>query len=121
MGGGTGLKALVLLSGGLDSTTVLSHALSKGYGVTCLSFDYGQRHSIELESSKKIAERMGVERTVFSLNLRQFGGSSLTSDVCFTSHMKTNSQQPISFRTTANAEGFMDMIMPLTSRYRGNL
>ena len=81
MGGGTGLKALVLLSGGLDSTTVLSHALSKGYNVTCLSFDYGQRHSIELESSRRIAEMMGVGRTVFSLDLRQFGGSSLTSDM----------------------------------------
>ena len=81
MGGGLKLKALVLLSGGLDSTTVLSHALSKGYEVTCLSFDYGQRHSIELQSSRKIAEKMKVERKVFSLDLRQFGGSSLTSDI----------------------------------------
>ncbi|MHB1507106.1 MAG: 7-cyano-7-deazaguanine synthase QueC [Cuniculiplasma sp.] len=81
MGGGLKLKALVLLSGGLDSTTVLSHALSKGYEVTCLSFDYGQRHSIELQSSRKIAEKMKVERKVFSLDLRQFGGSSLTSEV----------------------------------------
>jgi 7-cyano-7-deazaguanine synthase len=81
MGGGLKLKALVLLSGGLDSTTVLSHALSKGYEVTCLSFNYGQRHSIELESSRKIAEKMKVERKVFSLDLRQFGGSSLTSDI----------------------------------------
>ncbi len=81
MGGGLKLKTLVLLSGGLDSTTVLSHALSKGYEVTCLSFNYGQRHSIELESSRRIAEKMGVERKVFSLDLRQFGGSSLTSDI----------------------------------------
>ena len=81
MGGGLKLKALVLLSGGLDSTTVLSHALSQGYEVNCLSFDYGQRHSIELESSRKIAEKMKVERKVFSLDLRQFGGSSLTSDM----------------------------------------
>ena len=81
MGGGLKLKALVLLSGGLDSTTVLSHALSQGYDVTCLSFDYGQRHSIELESSRKITEKMKVERKVFSFDLRQFGGSSLTSDV----------------------------------------
>ena len=81
MGGGLKLKALVLLSGGLDSTTVLSHALSQGYDVTCLSLDYGQRHSIELESSRKIAEKMKVERKVFSLDLRQFGGSSLTSDI----------------------------------------
>lgn len=81
MGGGLKLKALVLLSGGLDSTTVLSHALSQGYEVSCLSFDYGQRHSIELESSRKIAEKMKVERKVFSLDLRQFGGSSLTSDM----------------------------------------
>ena len=81
MGGGLKLKTLVLLSGGLDSTTVLSHALSQGYDVTCLSLDYGQRHSIELESSRKIAEKMKVERKVFSLDLRQFGGSSLTSDI----------------------------------------
>ena len=81
MGGGIKLKALVLLSGGLDSTTVLSHALAQGFEVTCLSFDYGQRHSIELDSSDRIAKKMNVERIVFSLNLRQFGGSSLTSDI----------------------------------------
>lgn len=74
-------SALVLLSGGLDSTTVLAYALKKGYDVATLSFDYGQRHNIELLSSRSVADFYGVENTVFKIDLRQVGGSSLTSEM----------------------------------------
>ena len=75
------MRALVLMSGGLDSTTVLAYAVSQGYEVTGLSFDYGQRHRIELESSRRIAEYYGIRRNVFRVDLTQVGGSSLTGDI----------------------------------------
>ena len=75
------MRALVLMSGGLDSTTVLAYAVSQGYEVTGLSFDYGQRHRIELESSRRIAEYYGIRRNVFRVDLTQIGGSSLTGDI----------------------------------------
>lgn len=72
-------KAVVLLSGGLDSATALYLAKSKGFEVTALSFDYGQRHSIELELAKKIAKQADVEdHKIIGLKLSSWGGSSLT-------------------------------------------
>jgi len=72
-------KAVVLLSGGLDSTTVLAQAQADGYQVYALSFDYGQRHDSELDAAKKIAERAGVtEHKIIPMNLRTIGGSALT-------------------------------------------
>ncbi len=71
--------ALVLLSGGLDSTTTLAIAKSQGFSCHALTFDYGQRHNAELNAAKKIAQTMGVKsHTVFKLALDQFGGSALT-------------------------------------------
>ncbi len=75
------MKAVSLLSGGLDSSTVLSYAISKGYEVIALSFDYGQRHRKELESAKKIAEYYGVKHKIMKIDLRAIGGSALTDDV----------------------------------------
>jgi 7-cyano-7-deazaguanine synthase len=75
------VRAVVLLSGGIDSATVLAHALSRGYEVTTLSFDYGQRHSRELESAGKIAEHFGVKHVVVTVDLRAIGGSALTSQI----------------------------------------
>lgn len=73
-------KAVVLLSGGLDSTTVLAIARDQGYGCFALSFDYGQRHEVELEAARRVADAFAVERHVIaSIDLRQFGGSALTS------------------------------------------
>lgn len=69
-----------MLSGGLDSTTSLAYVKNLGYDVTALSFNYGQRHSIELQRGARIAQFYGVDRIVFNLDLRQTGGSSLTSD-----------------------------------------
>lgn len=75
-------KAVVLLSGGLDSTTALAVALSEGYSCYGLSFAYGQRHGIELAAAKKIAEKMGVVRhLVVRLDFAGIGASALTSSI----------------------------------------
>lgn len=72
-------KAVVLLSGGLDSTTALYLAKKDGHEVHAISFDYGQRHRRELESAKAVAQKVGVaSHNVVSLNLSAWGGSSLT-------------------------------------------
>tara|TARA_B100001564_G_C20658821_1_gene680559 strand:+ start:1077 stop:1751 length:675 start_codon:yes stop_codon:yes gene_type:complete len=71
-------KALVLFSGGLDSTTVLHHAISKGYICTALTIDYNQRHSYEIESSKKYLKKLNLKGNIFKIDLTQIGGSALT-------------------------------------------
>ncbi|MFD6334063.1 7-cyano-7-deazaguanine synthase QueC [Streptomyces niveus] len=74
--------AIVLLSGGLDSTTVLAIAKEQGYTPYALSFRYGQRHSVELEAAKRVVETQGAARHVIAdIDLRVFGGSALTSDI----------------------------------------
>jgi 7-cyano-7-deazaguanine synthase len=78
----TNRKAVCLLSGGLDSTTALAIAQSEGFDVYALSFRYGQRHKVELESAARVAAAMGVKQHVIvDIDLRQFGGSALTSDI----------------------------------------
>lgn len=75
-------KAVILLSGGLDSTTVLAIAKAQGYEVYALSFQYGQRHSVELEAAKRVAAQFGVkEHKIMQMDLRLFGGSALTDDI----------------------------------------
>lgn len=71
-------KALCLLSGGLDSATVLAYALSRGYECYVISFSYGQRHQKEMDSSSAIAKHFGVERIVANVNLTDIAKSSLT-------------------------------------------
>lgn len=79
--------AVILLSGGLDSTTVLAIAKSQGYDPYALSFRYGQRHAVELESAGRVAAAQGVQRHVIAdIDLRVFGGSSLTSDIAVPKH-----------------------------------
>jgi 7-cyano-7-deazaguanine synthase len=74
--------AVVLVSGGLDSATVLAIASAQGFAVHALSFDYGQRHAFELEAARRVCETSSVEQhVVFPLDLRPFGGSALTSDI----------------------------------------
>jgi 7-cyano-7-deazaguanine synthase len=76
------MKAVVLLSGGLDSATVLAIAKSEGRDCYALSIAYGQRHSIELEAARRVAAAIGVvEHDVHTLDLRVFGASALTSDI----------------------------------------
>jgi 7-cyano-7-deazaguanine synthase len=83
----TGRPAVVLLSGGLDSTTVLAIARSEGYVPYALSFRYGQRHSVELEAAGRVAEAQGVARHVVAdIDLRIFGGSALTDDIAVPRH-----------------------------------
>ncbi|HJQ25481.1 MAG TPA: 7-cyano-7-deazaguanine synthase QueC [Blastocatellia bacterium] len=75
-------KAVVLLSGGLDSTTALAIAHDEGYEVYAMSFRYGQRHSVELESARRVAAAMGVARhLVVDIDLRAIGGSALTDEI----------------------------------------
>ncbi len=75
-------RAVVLLSGGLDSTTTLAIAISQGFVPYALTFRYGQRHGIEIDAARKIAERFGVaQHVVTQIDLREFGGSALTSDI----------------------------------------
>lgn len=76
------MKAVILLSGGLDSATVLAIARNEGRECLALSIVYGQRHRVELEAAKRVAETIGVaEHVIHPLDLRVFGASALTSDI----------------------------------------
>lgn len=75
-------SAVVLVSGGLDSATVLAIAKNAGYDCHALSFDYGQRHKFELEAAKRVCRANGIKQhVIFPLDLRAFGGSALTADI----------------------------------------
>lgn len=75
-------KAVVLLSGGLDSATALAESVAAGFAPYALSFRYGQRHAHELDAARRVAERQGVaEHRIVDIDLRQFGGSALTSSI----------------------------------------
>ncbi|PYT05220.1 MAG: 7-cyano-7-deazaguanine synthase QueC [Acidobacteria bacterium] len=77
-----GKKAVILLSGGLDSSTALAVARSKTYALYAMSFRYGQRHSLEIESARRIAAAMGVEKhLIVDFDLRAIGGSALTDQL----------------------------------------
>ncbi len=73
-------KALILYSGGLDSTTVLHHALSKEYHCTALTIDYNQRHSYEVKSSQEYLAQENIDSLIFKIDLSQIGGSALTDN-----------------------------------------
>src|SRR5664279_2765708 len=73
------MRAVCLLSGGLDSSTCLAWAKSKGYDCYALSFDYGQRHRTELEAASRVAKALGAKQHItIPIDLRPFGGSALT-------------------------------------------
>ena len=75
-------KAVVLSSGGIDSTTAMAVAKDEGYEIYSLSFFYGQRHAFELEAAQKVAEAVGVAKhLVINIDLKRIGGSSLTDDI----------------------------------------
>ena len=79
--------AVVLLSGGLDSATVLAIAIAEGYRPYALSFRYGQRHEVEIAAARKVAASMNVvAHVVLDIDLRAFGGSALTSDMAVPHH-----------------------------------
>jgi 7-cyano-7-deazaguanine synthase len=75
-------KAVVLSSGGIDSTTVMAMAKHHGFDIHSLSFFYGQRHAVELEAARKVADLLGAaEHLVINIDLNKIGGSSLTDDM----------------------------------------
>ena len=77
-----GPRAVVLLSGGLDSTTTLATARAEGFDCYALTVDYGQRHQVELEAARRVAQALGArEHAVLQVDLRRFGGSALTADL----------------------------------------
>ena len=74
--------AVVLLSGGIDSSTTLAIAIANGYETYALSFDYGQRHNLELEAARRVAKSLGVKvHQILKIDMHLFGGSALTADV----------------------------------------
>jgi 7-cyano-7-deazaguanine synthase len=79
--------AVVLVSGGLDSATALAIAKAEGYRAYALSFDYGQRHRVEIAAARRVAGSLGAtDHVVLSIDLRAFGGSALTSDIAVPHH-----------------------------------
>jgi 7-cyano-7-deazaguanine synthase len=98
--------AVVLLSGGLDSATVLAIARSEGYAPAALSFRYGQRHAIELAAARRVAQSQGVARhVVIDIDLRIFGGSALTADIAVPKRASTDeitSDIPITYVPARN-------------------
>jgi len=75
-------RAVILLSGGLDSATTLAIAQSEGFDCYALSFRYGQRHAAELDAARRVAKSLGAAKhVILDIDLRQFGGSALTSDI----------------------------------------
>jgi 7-cyano-7-deazaguanine synthase len=79
-------KAVLLLSGGLDSATAMAMALNEGYEVYAVSFRYGQRHSIELDCAVEQAKAGAMEHKIVDIDLSSFGGSALTSDIDVPKH-----------------------------------
>jgi 7-cyano-7-deazaguanine synthase len=87
-------RAICLISGGLDSATCLAIARSEGYECYCLSFDYGQRHRIELEAARQVAKQLGAkEHRIATIDLRVFGGSALTDDIAVPKDRAENEMQ----------------------------
>jgi 7-cyano-7-deazaguanine synthase len=75
-------RAVLLLSGGLDSTTMLASAVADGYDVHAMTFRYGQRHATEIEAARRVARHYGVaDHVIVDIDLRTFGGSALTADI----------------------------------------
>src|SRR5205823_8949708 len=80
-------RAIALLSGGVDSTTTAAIALSQGFVVYGLTFDYGQRHRLEIERARAVAKAMALaDHVIIPVNLRVFGGSALTSEIAVPKH-----------------------------------
>lgn len=100
-------KAVVLLSGGLDSTTVLAVAKDQGFEPYAISFRYGQRHAVELESARRVASAAGAEgHVICDIDLRVFGGSALTADLDVPKHASadelSDSEIPITYVPARN-------------------
>lgn len=95
-------NAVILFSGGLDSTTCLAFAKSKGFNCYAISFNYGQRHSAELNAAKRIAAHFGVKHIVVDLPISQFGGSALTDKKIDVPDFKGDDEIPITYVPARN-------------------
>ena len=96
-------RAVVLLSGGLDSATTLALACRDGFAAHALSFDYGQRHKLELKAAERIAAALGAhEHRIAVIDLRFFGGSALTGDIAVPKNRETQNDIPITYVPARN-------------------
>jgi 7-cyano-7-deazaguanine synthase len=87
-------NAIVLLSGGLDSTTTLAVAKEQGFNVFALTANYGQRHQIEIEYARRVAEKFEIKKhSIVEIDLRQFGGSALTDDISVPKNRSTEEME----------------------------
>ena len=94
-------QCIVLLSGGLDSATVLNIAL-KEYQVTALVFDYGQRHKFEISAAEKIADKYDISLRLIKIDLGQFGNSALTDDIEVPKNQEIGKEIPITYVPVRN-------------------
>ena len=96
-------RAVVLLSGGLDSATTLAICGAEGFAAHALSFDYGQRHKAELAAAKRISSALGArEHRTAVIDLRVFGGSALTADIAVPKNRETKNEIPITYVPARN-------------------
>lgn len=96
-------KAVVLLSGGLDSATVLAHVVAEGYAAYALSFDYGQKQSVELGLAQQLAKTFGAaDWRLANVDLRALGGSALTSDDAVPAADPSNTDIPVTYVPARN-------------------
>ena len=95
-------NAVILFSGGLDSTTCLAYAKSNGFNCYALSFNYGQRHTAELNAAKRIAAHLDAKHIIMDLPISQFGGSALTDDKIAVPDFKGDNEIPITYVPARN-------------------
>ena len=95
-------RAVVLLSGGVDSTTTLAIAKAQAFACYALSFRYGQRHVIELEAARRVATASGVEHKIIDIDLRAFGGSALTDDISVPKDRPLDDTIPVTYVPARN-------------------
>jgi len=96
-------RAVCLLSGGLDSATCLAIARTQRYACYCLSFDYGQRHAVELQAARRLAESLGAkEHRIATIDLRLFGGSALTADISVPKGGTAGGEIPVTYVPARN-------------------
>jgi len=96
-------RAVVLLSGGVDSTTTLAVARRDGHELYAMTFSYGQRHAVEVEIARRIARSARVaDHVVVDIDLRTFGGSALTSDIAVPKHGQSGAAIPITYVPARN-------------------
>jgi 7-cyano-7-deazaguanine synthase len=96
-------RAVLLLSGGLDSTTLLAYAVNERFTVHAMTFRYGQRHAVEIEAARRVATLYGVrDHAIVDIDLRTFGGSALTSDVAVPKDRADDTGIPITYVPARN-------------------